>query len=202
MPTSRTCGGSIGAVVRVGGLVADLQPGGFRLDDGTAVGTVLLRGAAADLLALIETGDAINVTGRVETVSSGPGSPGSVVLVEDPAGVALAGDPTAPSRSVVPSMASAGPMLGDAGSAAGHHAAGLTSFPGEGAAGAAGLGTLVGLTAASLVVTVLRRRRVRGRVAARVASRLAVFAGPSGRPAGPSGGPRSAEHDPRTDDAA
>ena len=65
--------------VRVGGLVRDLRPDGFRLDDGTAVGTVVLAGAALDWLPLIEPGDAINVVGRVSTADAGP-----VVTVDDP----------------------------------------------------------------------------------------------------------------------
>ncbi len=64
--------GLVGTTVRVGGLVTDLQPGGFRLDDGTAIGTVVLRAAAADLLPLIESGDAVNVAGRVEFERIGP----------------------------------------------------------------------------------------------------------------------------------
>ena len=39
--------GLVGATVRVGGLVVDLRPDGFTLDDGTATGRVILRGAGA-----------------------------------------------------------------------------------------------------------------------------------------------------------
>ena len=60
-----------GRTVRVGGLVGDLLPGGFTLDDGTATGPVVLEGAAADLLPLIEPGDAINVVGRIESTDRG-----------------------------------------------------------------------------------------------------------------------------------
>ena len=55
----------IGQTVRVGGLVVDLQPDGFTLDDGTAIGRVVLRGTALDRLALIEPDDALNAIGRV-----------------------------------------------------------------------------------------------------------------------------------------
>ncbi len=79
----------IGHTVRVGGLVTELRPDGFRLDDGTAVGTVTLRGPAADLVALVEVGDAINATGSVETAPDGP-----IVVVADPAGLVLAGSPS------------------------------------------------------------------------------------------------------------
>jgi hypothetical protein len=47
-------GGHIGALIRVGGLVVDLEPNGFTLDDGTAIGRIELRGVALDALALIE----------------------------------------------------------------------------------------------------------------------------------------------------
>ena len=36
----------VGRLVRVGGLVVDLRPDGFTLDDGTAIGRIVLRGAA------------------------------------------------------------------------------------------------------------------------------------------------------------
>jgi hypothetical protein len=44
--------------------------------------------------------------------------------------------------------------------------------------GAAGLGTLLAISAASLAVTLLRRGQARRRMAARIARRLATFAGP------------------------
>ena len=56
----------IGGLVRVGGLVVDLRPDGFTLDDGTAIGRVVLRGPALERLALIEPDDALNAIGRVE----------------------------------------------------------------------------------------------------------------------------------------
>ena len=46
----------VGRTVRVGGLVGDLLPDGFMLDDGTATGPVVLTGAAADLLAAHRAG--------------------------------------------------------------------------------------------------------------------------------------------------
>ena len=79
-----------GTLVRVGGLVVDLRTDGFTLDDGTAVGRVVLRGAALELLPLIEVDDALNVIGRVETSTDG-----YVVAVEDPGAIILAGDPVA-----------------------------------------------------------------------------------------------------------
>ena len=62
----------VGQTVRVGGLVAELAPDGFRLDDGTAIGRVVLTGEAADYLPLIDPGDALNATGRVEVDGEEP----------------------------------------------------------------------------------------------------------------------------------
>ena len=94
MRISQTSSTLAGRTVRVGGLVGDLVPGGFTLDDGTATGPVVLEGAAADLLPLIEPGDAINVVGRIESTDRG-----WTVVVADPAGIVLAGDPVAPGSS-------------------------------------------------------------------------------------------------------
>ncbi|MGH2475956.1 MAG: hypothetical protein ACRDIL_11900, partial [Candidatus Limnocylindrales bacterium] len=78
---------AIGTTVRVGGLVVELRVTGFTLDDGTAVGLVILAGAAADWVDLVEPGDAINVVGRVALVD------GMVaVVVEDPAAIVLGSD--------------------------------------------------------------------------------------------------------------
>ena len=68
-----------GRLVRVGGLVVDLRPDGFTLDDGTAIGRIVLRGAALELLPLIEPDDALNAIGRVEALDGG-----LVVVVDDP----------------------------------------------------------------------------------------------------------------------
>ncbi len=54
-----------GRLVRVGGLVVDLGPDRFRVDDGTAVGTIVLTGSALGLLDLLDSGDPVNVTGTV-----------------------------------------------------------------------------------------------------------------------------------------
>jgi hypothetical protein len=69
-------------------------------------------------------------------------------------------------------------------------------------AGAAGIGTLVAVSAASVAVTLIRREQSRRRLAGRIAGRLATFVGgpadPAADPAvGPSA-PRSAERGPST----
>jgi hypothetical protein len=165
-----------GTLVRVGGLVVDLRADGFTLDDGTAVGRIVLRGAALELLPLIEPDDALNAVGRVETSPDG-----YVVGVEDPGGIVLTGDP----------VAAAGPTASDtsgvtgAGEATAGTPIGTSRFAGFGAtplpidAGAAGVGTLLAIAVLSVVVTVLRRSRSRRLVSARIADRLASFATPA-----------------------
>jgi hypothetical protein len=166
-------GEHVGQTVRVGGLVSEILSDGFLLDDGTAVGPVRLNGSAADYLALLETSDAVNATGRVESDGSG-----FVVVVEDAAGLVRAGDPDqgvasasgAPGEVLVPS---ASPAPASNGQLAG----GLldAAFP-----GAAGLLGLALASVASVAVTALRRYRGRRQLARRMASRLATFAGTPG----------------------
>ena len=81
----------VGDTVRVGGLVVDVRPDGFTLDDGTAHAPVVLRDEAADWIPLIEPEDAINVIGRVERLDDGA----LAVVVTDPAAIVLGSDPTA-----------------------------------------------------------------------------------------------------------
>ena len=75
-----------GTAVRVGGIVTDVDPLGFRLDDGTATARVLLEDGASDLLALVAPGDALNATG-IPTLADEV-----ALVVVDPAGVVLLGD--------------------------------------------------------------------------------------------------------------
>jgi hypothetical protein len=165
----------VGALVRVGGLVGDVRADGFGLDDGTAVGRVLLGGAALDQLPLVETGDALNAIGIVQ-VGAGDGAP--VVAVSDPGGIARVGDPVGDAPSSAPSEGppvTIEPVVADDPST--HRASGLldATLPDVGIAGIllAGLG--------SLAVTLLRRHRMRRRLAARVARRLsAIASAPSG----------------------
>ena len=193
-----------GEIVRVGGLVTGFVPEGIALEDGTAEGTVLLRGEAADLLPLIEPGDAINATGAVEAHDGG-----FAVVVSDPAGLALAGDPTAD----VPPVINAGQGSGDGLASAQSTQAGLADRPGLDF-GLAGLGTLAVVGLLSVAVTFLRRWHARRKLGVRVTARLAALAGPSpasepdaawgtpwdDREATDTGErePRSAEHAPRT----
>ncbi|MFL5716314.1 MAG: lamin tail domain-containing protein [Chloroflexota bacterium] len=195
----------VGHIVRVGGLVVELGADGFSLDDGTAVGRVVLRGEALDQLALIEPDDAVNATGRVEAAAGG-----AVVVVDDPGGIVLAGAPipAAPSGPPDPSPPGAvGAASSDASSPPPDAAPGAARFAGFGGslplgAGAAGLGTLLAVSAASVAVTLVRREHARRRVATHVAGRLATFVGAATGPSGdPADGPpasRSAERGPST----
>ena len=171
-----------GATVRVGGLVGDLLPDGFLLDDGTGMGPVILHGPAAELLPLIEPDDAVNVTGRVESTERG-----WTVVADDPAGVVLAGDPTA----TVPAPSGDPDPAGAVTAPAAPTTAGFGPWPGHDLTGIAGLGTLASLTLLSLLVTLVRRRLLRRRMSGRLAARLAAFAGPRGAAPEPSGVPRS-----------
>lgn len=208
--------GALGEQVRVGGLVTELERNGVRIDDGTASALVILADEAAELITLIEPGDAINASGTVESVDGE-----FVVVVRDPAGIALAADPTADDRAAPASGAADTTLVTGPGDPA---EAGLGDPP-SGFPGAAGLGTLLAVSAVSLGVTGLRRWQARRRLGAKVAARLAAIAGagtvqidalgepwsagPPDRSAGPSAdrpdgpdpaefGPRLAEHESRT----
>ncbi len=170
---------SDGQLVRVGGVVVDVGPDRFRLDDGTATATVVLSGPALEMLPLIEPDDVVNVTGTVVT-DRATGS--RTITTADPAAIAMAGDPVAadgasaaPADAVAPS-----PSSSVAGSV---NLAGF-DLPGTGPAGLAGLASLVVLSLISLGVTLMvRRERARRTLSGRVASRLAAIAGPD--PAAP-----------------
>lgn len=186
-------GAYVGRTVRVGGLVVDLRSDGFTLDDGTAVGRVLLRDTALEELALIEPDDALNAIGHVEATTDG-----DVVVVDDPGGIIVTGDPVAGAASPSPSSVSADGAVASTPPDAAARFAGLGggSFPLD--PGAAGLGTLLAISAISLGVTLLRREHARRRLATRIAGRLVTFAGPTAGPSGGPSGPLAAEREPST----
>jgi len=144
----------IGRTVRVGGLVLDLRSDGVVLDDGTAVGVIVLRGTAAALLPLLEPDDAINAIGRVELQADGP-----VVVVDDPGAIVQAGDPTA-AATVAEAATTPPPRAGEApaGPLASATSAGQRAGLLDGPIGVgAGLGTLIAFSLLSLAITVARR---------------------------------------------
>jgi hypothetical protein len=161
----------VGQTVRVGGLVIELRPTGFTLDDGTDVGIVVLSGPAADTISLIEPDDAINVVGRVVRLDGGD----LAVVVDDPAAIALG--------SALDGLGPAGPSEGalDA-AAAGRSDVVVAGFGSDSTwlpGARAGLVGLLGISLVSIAVTVVRRRHVRRLMALRIAARLATVARPS-----------------------
>lgn len=163
----------LGTRVRVGGLVVEPMAGGFTLDDGTATGRVLLRGEAGAYLPLVEPGDAINAVGRVEA-----GPDGLAVVVDDPAGLSRVGDLGA-ALILDEGIAAEGSLPPTIGSpTAGPPPSGRLAGLGLDLPGAAGLVTLVVLSAASVAVTLLRQQRNQRRLAATIARRLATVASP------------------------
>jgi hypothetical protein len=157
--------GHVGQTVRVGGLVTELVPDGFLLDDGTAVGQIVLRGQAAEYLPLLEPGDALNATGRVE-------QDGTTyrIAVDDPAGIVRVGDPTFDSTTAGDADVQRSAHESDLPETAERLAGGLL---GPGSPATVGVLGIVLVSTASLAVTVLRRRRARRRLAAQVGARLA-----------------------------
>ena len=167
-------GSIVGTTVRVGGLVVDIRPDGFLLDDGTAHAPVVLRDDAADWIPLIEPEDAINVIGRVERLDDGV----LAVVVTDPAAIVLGSDPTAAGINGHAPLSPASPAgketAGDGRPRSAGFGDNLGALPGAGA----GFASLLGISLASLGVTLLRRRQARRLLAARVAARLSAIGGP------------------------
>ena len=163
----------VGDTVRVGGLVVDVRLDGFTLDDGTAHAPIVLRDEAADWIPLIEPEDAINVIGRVERLDDGA----LAVTVTDPAAIVLGSDPTALGVTGPAPVSAASPAEKELAGAARPRSAGFGddfgALPGAGA----GLASLVGISLASLGVTLLRRRQARRLLTARVAARLSSIGG-------------------------
>jgi hypothetical protein len=173
----------VGQTVRVGGLVSEVTTDGFLLDDGTAVGRIRLGGSAAEYVALLEAGDAVNATGQVAAEGSG-----FVLVVDEAAGLVRAGDPDGSTGSDAPAAVQMDPAAGAAGavyqSAASEDPAGASQLAGgflDGALpGAAGLLGLALASVVSVAVSGLRRYRSRRLLARRMATRLATFGGAGG----------------------
>ena len=133
---------------------------------------MILKGTALEMLALLEPDDVVNAVGTVV-----PDSGGWAVAVSDPAALVLTGDPVAPdgSSSMPDASAATSPTASPATAARDLASLGL---PGAGPGGLAGLGMLVALSIASLVVTLfVRRERARRALSSRVSARLAAFVG-------------------------
>ncbi len=160
----------VGEIVRVGGIVAAVEPNVIRLDDGTATAGIVLEGPAVELAELLQPGDVVNAIGT-------PEFRGEVVLVvSDPAGVVLLGDlgndgGSSPDGQL-PAMANA--SLDSATLAAGRAPTSL-------AAVLAAL-ALAGAIAAALAVrrALTRRRQSQTRIQARLDAIVAAPLPPSG----------------------
>jgi hypothetical protein len=158
----------IGSLVRVGGLVTETRPDGFLLDDGTAVEAVVLTGEAAAYRALVRTGDAIGLVGLV----AGEGT-NLRLVVDDPAGIVRLGAlgeaiPIAATSAAEPAATPVAPSGVAAASFSGP--IGPFGWLGAGWLGASGV---LALSATSLIVTLVRRRRARQRLIRTLAARIA-----------------------------
>ena len=165
-------GDHLGQVVRVGGLVASVEADGVDLEDGTATVRVVFEGEAADLLALLEPGDALNAVGT----AARRGEP--VLLVDDPAGLVLVGDLGAGAGADLPAASAdvaevagrSSPLPGGGTAVRANIGSGFGLDPGP-----AGLGTLALLAATSILATAARRHRARRLIQARILARLDAF---------------------------
>lgn len=159
----------IGQRVRVGGLIDALASDGFDLNDGTAVARIVLRADAHELLPYLRKHDAIAASGRVEQLGNE-----LVVVVEAAADLVRVGDlgqavPIGvPSASPSSSAAAADASLADA-----------VSSVLQPQAGPLGLVAMAALSLASLLGSLLRRRRARRLLRAAITARLATLQ-PSG----------------------
>jgi len=159
----------VGARVHVGGLVSQLMPDGFLLDDGTAVARLVLHADALVLVDHLRAGDALAAWGTVtrdgDQLSISVASAADVVRI-GALGQALPVDPPAPFTS------SAGPSpTGPTG-----HAPSLaTAAPGDVLPGEVSLATLAALTAASVLVSIVGRRTASRRSRDLVLARLATL---------------------------
>jgi hypothetical protein len=169
----------VGETARVSGLVASVEATAFRLDDGTATARVRLDGPAADLAGSLVAGDALSATGRVTREADGGEI---VVVVDDPAAVILVGDLGAQGGDGSGSTGQPGDSASGSVSASPRAGAGsLTAGVGDRPMPEVGAVGLVLISLASLLVTVIRRQRIRRRFAARIAARLAAI-GPAAAP--------------------
>jgi hypothetical protein len=181
-----------GARVRVGGIVVALAGDRVSVDDGTATGSLQMIGDAADLLALLEPGDAVGAVGVVAVAGSDV-----LVRVDDPAGLVRLGDlgealPLDPgaSSSASSSVTAAGPAARPTAAlpAPVELAGSSTAAPAD--PGAPGSGPLMAGVGLALLASsgwasfvAVRRRRDSNRLRARIAGRLAALA--VDPPAGP-----------------
>jgi hypothetical protein len=165
--------GHIGERVTVSGLVADSDGEEATVDDGT--GHVRIGGSAAtETIALLEPGDAIEVTGIVTQDEAG------LIIVVDPISViTLPGDLGGDQAVTIPAIG-----LRAADSADSRGMAGAASIRGAASAGTAApgiIGAIVGALLAAVVVVLLAARRA-GLRAGTLVTRLLAMCGRIGKP--------------------
>ncbi|MGH2464480.1 MAG: hypothetical protein ACRDGI_03390, partial [Candidatus Limnocylindrales bacterium] len=146
----RDLGSLMGRLVEVSGIVSGLDGSMIELDDGTATGRLLLTGAAAPFLGLVEVGDPLDVDGRVVADASGP-----LLLVTQADAVRQAGDPGAgpagdPGASPLASQPSGDPSGAPSTSPPNRLEPGLAANETGGSAGPGALGLLQALAMALL----------------------------------------------------
>jgi hypothetical protein len=173
----------VGATVRVGGLIVDVMHDSISIDDGTAIGHVVLTGEAATYLPLLEPADAVNIVGRVRRSDGGT----LEVVADAGSAVARVGDPTlgeAEDAAIEPAEpgVAGGPESMDPRPRAPMAAGGGLLDTGPLGAGLAapltGLVSLAAISLASVGITILRRRRADRRLARKVVQRLAALTRP------------------------
>ncbi len=181
----------VGVLVRVGGLVVGIDGDLVLVDDGTATASLRLAGEAAELVPLLEPGDAVSAVGRV-----GTGPNGAFVEVDAAADLVRLGD----LGETLPLESSSGDAGPDASPATAADPPALPTstddlvvvpgtltppIAGPGTAGgplAAGIGVSLVVAGAWVAFLSARRRRARRSLADRISARLAAVAGtPSGR---------------------
>ncbi len=181
-------GDHLGQLIRVGGLVVGVESDAVVLDDGTARGRVVLSQDAAVYLPLLAPGDPLNAVGRVIVSDGRP-----ELVVDDAAGLVRVGDLGEPVPMISTDQADGStPAASDPdlfSTSAASEASPPDPIPGEASRlrasgielGADGRSTGVLLavlgvvSAATLGLGGLRRRRIRRSLAARLARRLATF---------------------------
>jgi lamin tail-like protein len=167
-------GEHVGERVRVGGLIARLADDGFDLDDGTALARIVLRGDMAGLVPFLQEGEAVAATGTVELRDGA-----AIVVVDDEGALVRVGVlgqalPIAPGADAATSSAAVGTVT-EAGSLAPE-------------TGPASLLAVALLLLASVLATVLRKRRLQRQLRAALVERLGTLRARRAQP--PAGGGR------------
>jgi hypothetical protein len=151
----------LGERVRVGGLVTELRPDGFGLDDGTAIAVVALVDGASTMLGTLEPGAALNATGSAEARGDA-----TVLVVADAADVELVGALVAAGSDPPSTAPDTSPDVDrDALRASLGRGMGIDSA-------SVGVGSLALIVTLSVLVTLARRHRAQRLLRRRIVARL------------------------------